>query len=125
MDKFTYTEEDVKGVKLFTSEEEAVDAARDETLSVAKAAGFDTVEDQPESYLCGKAGTGELVEVFLDGTWEYRDVTSEPPVAQAGLNAQTLGWWLAGDRSVFTDVIEKPGNRNKVVHTHVHINTKG
>ena len=95
-EKFTYTEKNVAdgGVKLFLSAEAAINAERDATLQIAEVHGFDTIQEQPESYICGKHSTAELVEVFLDGTWEYRDSTSDKVKSQNGLNAQTLNWFL-------------------------------
>ncbi len=95
-EKFTYTEKDVAdgGVRLFLSVEDAINAKRDATLQIAKSHGFDTVQEEPESYLCGKHSTAELIEVFLDGTWEYRDSTGDEVETKSGTSAQTLNWFL-------------------------------
>jgi hypothetical protein len=95
-DKFTYTEKDVAdgGIKLFLSVEDAINAERDATRHVAEKHGFDTIQELPESYLCGKHSTAELVEVFLDGTWEYRDATDDEVKTETGNCAQTLDWFL-------------------------------
>ena len=95
-DRFTTTEQDVAGggVRLFLSAEDVINADRDATLQMAKANGFDTVQEEPESYLCGKHSTAELVEVFLDGTWEYRDSTEDEVKTQSGTDALMLGCFL-------------------------------
>lgn len=91
-------EEDVKagGIKLFTSLEAC--QAHNMALTVAMAVkfGYDTSQHQTTgAVLCGKHGTAELVEVFHDGTWQYRDNSDdEHEVTHSGRNSQDLGWFL-------------------------------
>jgi hypothetical protein len=108
-DKNEWTKEDIEGggVRFFTSLEECNAAAMQKSIEAAKAAGYDTLHKDPSGNIfCGKESTAELVEVFQDGTWEYRDSTEDETKTQSGLNAMTLGWYLSADaegRKIFED----------------------
>jgi hypothetical protein len=66
----------------------------DETIETAKAYGFDTLQADGDTILCGKPGTATLVQVFPNGSWEYRDV-SEDEIRETDSSAATLGVWLS------------------------------
>jgi hypothetical protein len=82
-------------LKLFTSTDAMNKAALGETIRVAKAFGFDTTQEENGSTLCGKAGTATLVEVFPDGSWEYRDAAGDEEEIETGPSAAILGVWLS------------------------------
>jgi len=90
--KFVTDEED--GVRLFASVEAANKAILDQTVNMAVRKGFSTVQAEGTGFLCGRPGTGQLVEVYPDGTWEYRDASEDEIKTESGRNAQTLGWFL-------------------------------
>lgn len=98
MDKFPHSKDGSKSAKLYDSLSDAIVAAREEAFSVAKVNGFNTIEIQPGSSVCRRIETGEIIEIFPGGMWEYRDVINTEIVPQAGTGAEALGWFLADGR---------------------------
>lgn len=92
MNKFVTEEED--GVRLFSSVEALNKELMDQSVNMAVRHGFGTVQAEGDGFLCGRPGTGQLVEVYPDGTWEYRDASGEEVIKDSGRTAQTLGWFL-------------------------------
>ena len=79
---------------LFSSVEEAHKATLKSLMEVCFAYGFDTVQEEKGSILCGKHSTSQLVEVKQNGDWEFRDADDEFPVTEDGNGPKTLRWFL-------------------------------
>ena len=53
-----------------------------DTLEACRQNGFDVFQEEDAGHtLAGKHGTAEVVDVFPDGSWSYRDSTPENKAA--------------------------------------------
>lgn len=84
-------------MKLFLSSEEREAYGQRETVTVAWRNGFDTeTKNDDGSVVCGKHSTAEVVEVYPNGNWEYRNTEDDDNVVKAtGLTAALLGMFFA------------------------------
>lgn len=62
-----------------------------DTLEACRQNGFDVFQPEAEGHtFAGKHSTAEVVDVYPDGSWSYRDSTPENPAAHTiatGINA--------------------------------------
>lgn len=70
-----------------------------DTLEVCRQNGFDVFQEEDAGHTwAGKHSTAEVIDVFPDGSWSYRDSTPENPAAHTiavGIGAIWLKYFFS------------------------------
>jgi hypothetical protein len=92
-------------VKLYHSIEDANKDSQNTTAYVAAQAGYDTQQDEDNSHiLCGRHGTGDLVDVYPDGSWMHQ---IEGEQMMTGDSALMLRFYLGSNEKLFNEIFKE------------------
>jgi len=88
---------------IYHTEEEMNQDLHRQSLEVCRAHGFDVQQDLEDGHkLCGKAATQEFVDVYPDGSWEYKAEDEE--LATTGESPVMLKLFFV-DQDTYRDLI--------------------
>lgn len=81
---------------IYHNEEDLNNSMQYETAHIAHTKGFDTVQKEENGHLlCGKHGTGDLVDIYPDGSWVLKLESREGKKPPTGNAAYMLGVYFA------------------------------
>jgi hypothetical protein len=81
--------------ELFRSVDDMHQSNRQETLDICSRNGFNTMPvDDGRILTCSAEGAAEVIEVFKNGAWEYRNISATPPVVTQGMSAVFLKYFF-------------------------------
>jgi hypothetical protein len=89
------TMEDENTLQIFRSVDDMHQSNRRDTLDICSRNGFNTMPvDDGRILTCRAQGSAEVIEVFKNGAWEYRNTSATPTVVTQGMSAVFLKYFF-------------------------------
>lgn len=103
------TMEDENTLQIFRSVDDMHQSNRRDTLDICSRNGFTVMPtDDGRILACSAEGTAEVIEVFTNGAWEYRNTSATPPVVTQGMSAVFLKYFFhAREQYLAADGVER------------------